>query len=149
MAPHHLGFQLCLTSTQIKDIQQRLDQLGITNVSTDHIKDIMYSKFAAGDPSKAVEFIDVEQRASAGNIIPYDPHVSMVGAENRGFVTCYLDALLFAMFAKMDAFECILKNNFPAGDPRGKLVNLLRIWVNLLRSGKLIRTDLVRYVGNV
>jgi hypothetical protein len=68
----------------------------------------------------------------------------MVGAENREYVTCYLDALLFAMFAKMDAFECILKNTYPTDDPRTKLVNLLRIWVNLLRSGKLIRTDMVR-----
>jgi hypothetical protein len=79
--------------------------------------------------------------------VPYDPRVSMVGAENRCYVTCYLDSLLFAMFAKMDAFECILKNNFPADDPKGKLVNLLRIWVNMLRSGKLVRADLVSGIG--
>lgn len=75
--------------------------------------------------------------------MPYNPRVKMVGAENRGNVTCYLDSLLFAMFVKLDAFECILKNNFPPSDSRHKLVNLLRIWVNMLRMGKLIRTDLV------
>lgn len=120
-----------------------MDELGITNVSVDHIKDILYTKFAEGDPTKTVEFIDIEQKASTGTLVPYDPQITMVGAENREFVTCYLDALLFAMFAKMDAFECILKNTFPADDPKSKLVNLLRVWVNMLRSGKLIRTDLV------
>ncbi|PUU83352.1 hypothetical protein B9Z19DRAFT_1073134 [Tuber borchii] len=29
----------------------------------------------------------------------------MLGAENNGGVTCYLDTLLFAMFARLDAFE--------------------------------------------
>lgn len=47
------------------------------------------------------------------------------------------------MFCKLDAFECMLKNKFPEGDPKAKLANLLRVWVNLLRTGKLIRTDLV------
>lgn len=68
----------------------------------------------------------------------------MLGAENRGGVTCYLDALLFAMFCKLDAYESMLKSNFAPEDPKNRLLNLLRIWVNLLRSGKLINTDLVR-----
>lgn len=67
----------------------------------------------------------------------------MVGAENRSAVTCYIDSLLFAMFSKLDAFECMLKNDFPVDDPRNKLATLLRIWVNMLRTGKIIRTDLV------
>lgn len=103
----------------------------------------MVTRFAEGDPRRTAEFIDMEQKATSGQIVSYDPSVEMVGAENRGAVTCYLDALLFAMFAKMDAFECILKNDFPPDDHRIKLVNLLRIWVNMLRTGKLIRTDMV------
>lgn len=67
----------------------------------------------------------------------------MVGAENRQNVTCYLDTLLFSMFAKMDAFECILNHDFPPDDSRNKLVNLLRIWVSMLRTGRLIHTDFV------
>lgn len=129
--------------SQIEAIQRRLDQLNITNVSTDHIRDILATKFADGDPTRTAEFIDIEQKAQAGIIVSYDPSVHMVGAENRESVTCYLDALLFAMFSKLDAFECMLKNDFALDDPRYKLVNLLRIWVNMLRSGKLIRTDLV------
>lgn len=105
----------------------------------------MATNNAEGDPDKTIEFIHIEQESLSGTIMPYNPQVDMVGAENRGNVTCYLDSLLFSMFAKMDAFECILKANFPPDNPRSKLVNLLRIWVNMLRTGKLIKTDLVSW----
>ena len=101
------------------------------------------TRIAEGDADKTVEFIELEQKAYAGTITSYDPRVEMVGAENRGNVTCYLDSLLFSMFAKLDAFDCMLKVDFPLADNRHRLVTLLRIWVNMLRSGKLIRTDLV------
>lgn len=76
-------------------------------------------------------------------IFPYDPTVVMLGAENRGGVTCYIDALLFAMFCRLEAFECLLEAG-PDG-PTASLARLLRTWVNMLRSGLLIRTDLVSY----
>lgn len=130
--------------SQIEEIQRRLDRLSITSVSTDHIRDVLATKFADGDPTRAAEFIDLEQKAQAGIIVSHDPSVALLGAENREGVTCYLDALLFAMFSKLDAFECMLNNDFPLEDPKYKLVNLLRLWVNILRSGKLVHTDLVR-----
>ncbi|KAH6611172.1 ubiquitin c-terminal hydrolase family [Trichoderma cornu-damae] len=133
-------------TSKIDDIQRRLDLLNITNVSVDHIRDILATKYANGDPQRTTEFIDIEQKASAGIIVPYDPSVRMVGAENRSAVTCYIDSLLFAMFSKLDAFECMLKNDFPQDDPRNKLVTLLRIWVNMLRTGRLIRTDLTKLI---
>ncbi|KAF5576451.1 hypothetical protein FPCIR_12593 [Fusarium pseudocircinatum] len=133
-------------TAQIEDILRRLDELNITNVTADHVTDIMGTKFADHDPNKTVEFIDMEQKAAAGIITPYDPSVDMVGAENRGNVTCYLDALLFSMFAKIDAFECMLKNDFPEEDNRNKLVNLLRMWVNMLRTGKLVHTDMTKLI---
>lgn len=103
----------------------------------------MSTNFADGDPGKATEFIDIEQKSASGTILAYDPNVHLLGAENRGGVTCYIDSLLFAMFCKLDAFECMLNSKFLADDPKARLVNLLRVWVNLLRSGKLIHTDLV------
>ncbi|KJZ74193.1 hypothetical protein HIM_06424 [Hirsutella minnesotensis 3608] len=132
--------------SKIDEIQRRLDQLDITGVTVEHIRDVLGSKFAAGDSDKAAEFIDIEQKAQAGAIVPYDPDTHLLGAENREGVTCYLDALLFAMFSKLEAFECMLRNDFPPEDPRFKLVNLLRIWVNMLRTGKLIHTDLTKLV---
>lgn len=129
---------------QVDDVQRRLKELHVSNVAADYIKDILSTNIAEGDPEQTAEFISLEQKSAPGIVVPYDPNVHMLGAENRGNVTCYLDSLLFAMFAKLDAFECMLRSDFPAEDARIKLVTLLRIWVNLLRSGKLIRTDLVR-----
>ncbi|KAF4449095.1 hypothetical protein F53441_7584 [Fusarium austroafricanum] len=134
------------SKSKVEEILRRLDELNITNVTADHVTDIMATKFADHDPQKTVEFIDLEQKAAAGIIIPYDPSVDMVGAENRGNVTCYLDALLFSMFAKIDAFECMLKNDFPEEDNRNKLINLLRMWVNMLRTGKLVHTDMTKLI---
>ncbi|KAK1243705.1 hypothetical protein MKX08_001843 [Trichoderma sp. CBMAI-0020] len=133
-------------AAKIEDIQRRLDALNITNITVEHIQDILVTKYANGDPQRTTEFIDIEQKSTSGVILPYDPSVHMVGAENRSAVTCYIDALLFAMFSKLDAFECMLKNQFPADDPRNRLVTLLRIWVNMLRTGRLIRTDLTKLI---
>ncbi|KAF2273779.1 cysteine proteinase [Westerdykella ornata] len=69
----------------------------------------------------------------------------MLGAVNRCSVTCYLDALLFAMFARMDSFEAMLFDNF-SDEPRKKLAAILRLWVNLLRSGRLIDVELTKHL---
>lgn len=78
-----------------------------------------------------------------GLVKTYDPATKLLGAENRDGVTCYLDALLFAMFAHLDSFEAMLYNSFD-DLPRKKLAGLLRLWVNMLRSGRLITRDIVR-----
>ena len=77
-----------------------------------------------------------------GIIQRYNPDVKLLGAVNREGVTCYLDALLFAMFARLGSFEAMLYNNFE-DSPRKRLATLLRLWVNTLRAGKLITTDIV------
>ena len=82
------------------------------------------------------------QRSVEGEIEKYNPAVNMLGSENRGGVTCYIDALLFSMFARLESFEPIL---YPILDdePRRRLSTLIRLWVNMLRTGKLIQTDIV------
>ncbi|XWW96487.1 hypothetical protein V2A60_004462 [Cordyceps javanica] len=132
--------------SKVVDILRRLDELNITNVSSEHIKGLLGTGFGDGDVKDTAEFISIEQKSAAGTIVPYNRNVQMLGAENRGGVTCYLDALLFSMFCKLDAFECMLKTEFAVDDPKAKLVNLLRVWVNLLRSGKLIKVDLTRLI---
>jgi len=77
-----------------------------------------------------------------GVLRSYNPNTKLLGAVNREGVTCYLDALLFAMFARLDSFEAMLYNSLE--DPaRKKLAGILRLWVNLLRTGRLISTDVV------
>lgn len=113
------------------------------DTSPDYLRFILRSNYAAGDVEKAMELLVLHQKSISGAIVSYNPNVHMLGAENRGNVTCYLDALLFAMFAKLEAFECMLKND-PANEPQRNLAALIRLWVNMLRSGKLIHTDMVR-----
>ncbi len=77
-----------------------------------------------------------------GVIKPYNPAVKLLGAENREKVTCYLDSLLFAMFGRLQSFEPVLYKTF-TDEPRRRLSTLIRLWVNMLRTGKLIQTDIV------
>ncbi|KAI0122873.1 ubiquitin carboxyl-terminal hydrolase [Xylariales sp. AK1849] len=129
---------------KIEEVTKRLAELEITNVNDDHVRYALHSRFAAGDVDKAVEIMLLQKKSFSGNIIQYNPNVNMLGAENRGMVTCYLDALLFAMFAKLDAFECMLKTDLD--EPQRKLASLLRLWINMLRSGKLIHTDMTELI---
>jgi len=77
--------------------------------------------------------------------MPIDPTVAMVGAVNREMVTCYIDSLLFGMFARLDSFESIVYISYP--DPAtNTLAILLRFWVNMLRSGLLITTDITKHL---
>lgn len=94
------------------------------------------------DTEKAFSLLLLLEDSIEGIIRTYTPNTKLLGAENRQGVTCYLDALLFAMFARLDCFEAILYKSFN-DEPRRKLAILLRLWVNLLRSGKLITTDMV------
>lgn len=119
-----------------------MGELDIVGANRGYIRNILASRSAAGEIERAVKFIEFQQQAGAGKIVRYDSKVKMAGAENRGAVTCYLDSLLFAMFARFDAFERMLKKEFE-DESRRKLATVLRLWVNLLRSGELIRTDTV------
>ena len=97
------------------------------------------------DVARAIEILGILQASIEGQILGYDPAVHMAGAVNRGNVTCYLDSLLFAMFAKLEPFECMLKADMGHDEPQKRLAVLLRFWVNLLRRGKLIETNLVNH----
>lgn len=110
----------------------------------DHVRIALNSRFAAGDVDKATELLILQRLSLEGQIVPCSSKIQMVGAENRGAVTCYLDSLLFAMFAKLPAFECMLKDNPEHDKPKRNLAYLLRLWVNMLRAGKLIHIDMVR-----
>ncbi|KAK0626631.1 ubiquitin carboxyl-terminal hydrolase-domain-containing protein [Immersiella caudata] len=132
-------------AAKIEDVMKRLVELNYNGLSEELVRYALNSKFASGDVEKAVELLRLQQRAFAGIIEPYNPQVQMLGAENRSNVTCYLDALLFAMFANMTAFECMLKND-STDEAKRKLAALTRLWVNMLRSGKLIHTDMTQLI---
>ena len=105
------------------------------------------SFFATHNVEAAYRLLHAMSDASEGIVQPYDPRTKMLGAQNRQAVTCYLDATLFSMFSRLDSFEAMLYNTFD-DLPRNKLAFLLRLWVNLLRSGRLITTDLTEIIQN-
>ncbi|KAI1738482.1 cysteine proteinase [Xylaria scruposa] len=137
-----------IDEAKIEEVRQKAASSGLDTHSLhdDYILYALNSKYSSNDIDKAIELLELVQASLAGEIFSYNPDTQMLGAENRGNVTCYLDALLFAMFAKLDAFECMLKTEIRDDEPRKKLAALLRLWVNMLRSGKLIETDMTEHV---
>ncbi|KAL1881857.1 hypothetical protein Daus18300_000910 [Diaporthe australafricana] len=135
-------------AAKIDELSKRVEALDdLHDISPDYLRFIIRSNYAAGDVEKAMELLILHQKSISGAIVSYNPNVNMQGAENRGNVTCYLDALLFAMFAKLEAFECMLKNDL-TNEPQRNLAALIRLWVNMLRSGKLIHTDMTQLIQN-
>ncbi|KAL5342950.1 ubiquitin carboxyl-terminal hydrolase-domain-containing protein [Aspergillus crustosus] len=128
---------------KIKTLERRVSQLGITGFNEEHF--IYALQYAQGDVEKAFDLLLLAEDSVEGIIKGYSPSTKLLGAENREGVTCYLDALLFAMFARLDSFEGLLYKYF-SDEPRGKLSMLLRLWVNMLRSGKLITTDITKHL---
>ncbi|KAI1753498.1 cysteine proteinase [Xylaria castorea] len=137
-----------IDDTKIEEVRQRATSIGLDahSLHDDYILYALNSKYSSNNIDKAIELLELVQASLSGEILSYNPATRMLGAENRGNVTCYLDALLFAMFAKLDAFECMLKTEIRDNEPRKKLTVLLRLWVNMLRSGKLIETDMTEHI---
>ena len=123
-------------------MSSRLSKLGISTFKAPDIEYVLNTNYARGDPEKAFDLLVLLEDSEEGIIKEYRPEVKLLGAINRRNVTCYLDATLFAMFARLDSFEAILYNSFE-DEQRKRLATLLRLWVNSLRVGKLITTDIV------
>ncbi|KAF2142805.1 uncharacterized protein K452DRAFT_357885 [Aplosporella prunicola CBS 121167] len=130
---------------KVKAISQRLAALGITSLKESQIQYALRSKTVNGDMKEALEMLVLFQDSLEGILRDYNPNTKLLGAENRESVTCYLDALLFAMFARLDSFEAMLFDSF-TDEPRKRLSSVLRLWVNLLRAGKLITTDVTKHL---
>ncbi|KAF9538450.1 hypothetical protein EC957_006751 [Mortierella hygrophila] len=107
-------------------------------------------------------------QAVHGTLVPVQQEIVLGGAVNDQMTSCYIDALLFAMFARLSAFEGLLNVNLDAesdsdseesgtGAPdtgpskkdeerlhTHRLQTWLRMFVNQLRSGRLIQAHVVK-----
>lgn len=136
-----------LIPCQLKTLEKKVKSVGIPDLKTELIQGALVSTYAQGDVDKAFDLLLILEDSIEGILRGYTPSTKLLGAQNRKGVTCYLDSLLFAMFARLDFFEAILYKSFTdEKDPRRSLVIILRLWVNMLRSGKLITTDIVSHV---
>lgn len=128
-------------------MKQKLSSRGLTtsegfpNIGEEHINFALGSKDADGDIDRAVELLVLYQQSLEGNIKPYKPEVYLRGAVNRNKRTCWLDSLLFAMFCRLEFFEPLILADFDS-EPKRRLAALLRLYVNMLRSGRLIHIDM-------
>lgn len=127
---------------KILEITQRLAALGVQDVPPQRIEYALRSRATQGDAKEALRLLILYEDSVAGILKKYDPNIKMLGAENREKTTCYLDSLLFAMFSRPTIFEAILFNGYE-DEARKRLVTVMRLWVNLLRTGKLVTTDIV------
>lgn len=124
---------------------ERFRTHGIDTMTDGNVRYALRTTQHRGDGEDAFRLLMLLQETYEGIVRPYVPSTQLLGAINRNNVTCYLDALLFAMFARLDSFEAMLYNNFEDA-PRRRLAGLLRLWVNMLRTGRLITTDLTRHI---
>ncbi|KAJ4991750.1 ubiquitin carboxyl-terminal hydrolase [Stagonosporopsis vannaccii] len=130
-------------SKNVTMLLSRLQGAGITRLGKEQAEHAL--EWYPDDIDKAYDILILANESIEGELKDYNPDVNMVGAINRNMVTCYLDALLFAMFARLDAFEAMLYDNFD-DEPRKKLAATLRLWVNLLRTGRLIKVELTKHL---
>lgn len=121
----------------------RLHGAGITRMKEEQAHHAL--TWYTDDLDKAYDLLVLANESLEGELKDFDTSVTMLGAINRNMTTCYLDALLFAMFARLDSFEAMLYDNFD-DEPRKKLAAVLRLWVNLLRTGQLIKVELTKHL---
>lgn len=100
-------------SPQVLKIVSELRKVGLV-VSEETIKRVLHGRYADGDPDKALDLLVMIEDSNDGIVARVKPEAEtkLVGAENYRGTTCYLDTLFFAMFAKIDAFEVVLKSLF-------------------------------------
>lgn len=140
-----LSRKALLTITQVKSLKQKvLESKGVI-LKDAHILWALRSRSADGDVKIAYDLLVAISNASEGIVSPFDPTMKLKGAVNRNAVTCFLDSTLFSMFSRLDSFEAMLYNSFD-DVKKERLAFLLRLWVNLLRSGELITTDITKQI---
>lgn len=108
--------------------------------------------YSKGSVEKTVEMMLLFNDAINGNIVPIThsnalgvSYNQLMGADNRNGVTCYLDTLLFSMFARLESFEPMLRFFDYEKDPKKASLSIfLRLYINMMRSGLLITTDITK-----
>lgn len=138
-----------VTTGMVTTMHKYFDHYKLPKPSANQIQALLCSPFNDGDLIRTFHLIRYFQLSSQGmfitneNIDTSGNVIRYIGADNWENVMCYMDSLLFAMFSNLDSFEPILFLSNQSADPLlNRLSTLLRVYVNLLRSGNIIRVDL-------
>lgn len=104
------------------------------------------------DQKKAMsDLLDYEE-ASHGILVepPSNAKLKLLGSENDGGTSCYIDALLFAMYISNTSFDPLLTYDIPVEEENKiKLQTIMRLFVNKLRKGHFINADYVHWFRKV
>ncbi|EGW32551.1 uncharacterized protein SPAPADRAFT_51095 [Spathaspora passalidarum NRRL Y-27907] len=135
-------------SHSVTTIIKGFKHLSLPVPSVNAIIALLRSPFTRGDVIKTFHLLRVFQLSEQGlfltnsGVDKFGCTIRYMGAENWDNVMCYMDALLFSMFANLESFEPILFISNSHNPDIDKLRALLRAYVTLLRSGNLITTDI-------
>ncbi|ODV78279.1 cysteine proteinase [Suhomyces tanzawaensis NRRL Y-17324] len=148
--------KLTHSSSSVQTVQKWFENLGLPVPSSNQVIALMKSPFSQYDLDKTFHLVRYFQLCEEGFFLTNSVQdksgavIKFQGADNWENVMCYLDALLFSMFANLESFEPIL---FISNQHENYLVNqlasMLRVYVSLLRSGNLITTDLTERICEI
>ncbi|KAI8098162.1 ubiquitin carboxyl-terminal hydrolase-domain-containing protein [Gilbertella persicaria] len=98
------------------------------------------------------DLLDYEEASHGILVEPPLPNTLLLGSENDGGTSCYIDSLLFAMYISNTAFDPLLTYDIPLEedqDNKIKLQTLMRLFVNKLRKGHFISADYVHWFRKI
>ncbi|CAG8454390.1 1845_t:CDS:2 [Ambispora gerdemannii] len=133
------------SAEELREKEHKIDQLQTFLADIGHPMESMQVELLLERNSWNVELVAEYCRdmveAEEGLVNEVNNNVCMVGAENDRGTSCYIDSLLFAMFARMRAFDGLLYVEPEKPDASDLLVHL-RLFVNRLRSGSFLNTQM-------
>ncbi|KAI8384351.1 ubiquitin carboxyl-terminal hydrolase-domain-containing protein [Radiomyces spectabilis] len=115
---------------------------------------LFQSLLESNDWNLKKSIVDLEDYEDAAHGILHAPPArgtTLLGSENHKGTSCYIDALLFAMYINLTTFDPLLTTLDCSIEetPRQSLQTLLRLFVNKLRRGNLIQADFVAWLRKV
>lgn len=126
---------------KVESLRRSLHDAGLNDANDDQIRWCLNSKHANGNAERAHQFLVIVSESLSGVIYPFDSRIKLLGADNTS-VTCWLDSFLCALFTVPTQFQDLLSIYYE--DPKKqKLIQLIRVWVNLFRKGILIEVAIV------
>lgn len=116
-------------------------------VTDEDVLEALDNDFAAGDALKAIALLVAYSDAAACVLNPVREPTGEIsplrGACNYKGMCCYIDSLMFALFARVRCFEPLLYYQANSLDTE-YFATWLRLYVNLIRRGELITSDINR-----
>lgn len=149
------GKDKLISHSSVSKLAKYFAQLNLQVPPKLQLNAVLHSCFARGDLMKAFLLCRFFQLSGEGLFLTnagYDKlgnRIKLLGSVNWKNVTCYLDSLLFSMFCNLDNFEPLLFVSNSANPLINQLSALLRLYVNLIRSGNLVTEDIIELICGV